>query len=133
VLTERRFDMIREFRAFIDRGSFIDLAVAFVMGAAVTTVITTLVERLLMPLIALAIGQPNFDAIGTFGDDGSIGAVVTSLVNFLLVAFVLFLIVRGYNRLRPPPEPEDVAAADAATEQVLLLREIRDRLTPPPT
>ncbi|MEX2504501.1 MAG: large conductance mechanosensitive channel protein MscL [Egicoccus sp.] len=123
--------MLREFREFINRGNFVDLAVGFVMGVAVTGVVNTIVDRLIMPAIAVAFGQPNFDAIGEFactaeGCAGSVGAVLTALVNFLIIAFVLFLIVRAYNRLQrddpAQPEPE----ADSA--EVLLLREIRDAL-----
>jgi large conductance mechanosensitive channel len=124
--------MLREFREFINRGSFVDLAVGFVMGAAVTGVVNAIVERLIMPLIAVAFDEPNFDSIGQFGCvagegcAGSVGAVVTALVNFLLVAFVLFLIVKAYNRLQrsdpATPEPE------ADPEDVVLLREIRDAL-----
>jgi large conductance mechanosensitive channel len=118
--------VIQEFREFINRGNFIDLAVGFVLGVAVTGVVTTTVERLVMPLIALLVGQPNFDGIGTFGDQGSVGAVLTALVNFLLIAFVLFLIVKAYNRMQrvTPDQPEP----EADPEDVVLLREIRDSL-----
>jgi large conductance mechanosensitive channel len=118
--------VIQEFREFINRGNFIDLAVGFVLGVAVTGVVTTTVERLVMPLIALLVGQPNFDDIGTFGDQGSVGAVLTALVNFLLIAFVLFLIVKAYNRMQrvTPDQPEP----EADPEDVVLLREIRDSL-----
>jgi large conductance mechanosensitive channel len=118
--------VIEEFREFINRGNFVDLAVGFVMGLAVAGVVTALVERLVMPLIALMVGEPNFDAIGTFGDNGSVGAVITAVVNFLLIALALFFIVKAYNRMqrrRPNvPEPE------ADPEEVMLLREIRDAL-----
>ena len=126
--------MIAEFREFINRGSFIDLAVGFVMGVAVTGVVNAFVDRLIMPLIALIFGQPDFDAIGTFGavdpetgmQTGSVGAVLTALVNFLLIAVAVFLIVKAYNRMqrKRPEEPEP----EADPEDVLLLREIRDSL-----
>jgi large conductance mechanosensitive channel len=118
--------VIQEFKEFINRGNFVDIAVGFVMGLAVAGVVTALVERLIMPLIALAVGEPNFDAIGTFGDNGSIGAVITALVNFLLIALALFLIVKAYNRMQrtQPEEPEPEADPD----DVVLLREIRDEL-----
>ena len=124
--------MIQEFREFVNRGSFVDLAVGFVMGVAVTGVVTAIVERLVMPLIALLFGQPNFDAIGQFACEGgvcagSVGAVFTAIVNFLLIALVLFFIVKAYNRLQrsDPEEPEP----EADPEDVVLLREIRDALT----
>lgn len=123
--------MITEFKEFISRGSFVDLAVGFVMGVAVTGVVNAIVERLLMPAIAVLFGQPNFESIGAFACDagecaGSVGAVVTAVVNFLLIAFALFLIVKAYNRLQRqvPDEPEPAADPD----DVVLLREIRDAL-----
>jgi large conductance mechanosensitive channel len=121
--------VIAEFREFINRGNFIDIAVGFVMGAAVAGVVTTLVERLIMPLIALLFGQPDFDAIGTFGDEGSIGAVITALVNFLFIAVALFMIVKVYNRMQR--KDPDEAEPEADPEDVVLLREIRDALRQP--
>ena len=116
--------MIQEFREFVNRGNFVDMAVAFVMGLASAGVVTAVVERLIMPLIALVVGEPNFDAIGTFGENGSVGAVITALVNFVLVGFVLFLVVKAYNRVQGPEVEEP--AGDP--EEIVLLREIRDRL-----
>ncbi|MCC5948952.1 MAG: large conductance mechanosensitive channel protein MscL [Nitriliruptoraceae bacterium] len=127
--------MIAEFREFINRGNFIELAVGFVMGVTVTTVVQAVVNRLIMPAIGLLFGEANFDNLLTFGDAvgedgvpiGSLGAVLTALVNFLLVALVLFLIVKAYNRMQrsEPAEPEP----EADPEDVVLLREIRDALT----
>jgi large conductance mechanosensitive channel len=118
--------VIEEYKEFINRGNFVDLAVGFVMGLAVAGVVTALVERLIMPLIALLVGEPNFDAIGTFGDNGSVGAVITALVNLLVIALALFLIVKAYNRTqrKQPDEPDP----EADPEDVMLLREIRDTL-----
>ena len=116
--------MIQEFREFVNRGNFVDMAVAFVMGLASAGVVTAVVERLIMPLIALVFGEPNFDAIGTFGENGSVGAVITALVNFLVVGFVLFLVVKAYNRAQGP-EVEELAEDP---EEIVLLRQIRDRL-----
>ncbi len=129
--------MIAEFRAFIDRGSFVDRAVGFVMGVAVTTVVQAVVNRVLMPLIGMAFGNANFDTFLTFGEAvgedgvpiGSVGAVITSLINFLVVAMVLFFIVRAYNRFKERREaqaPADEPAPDP--EELVLLREIRDAL-----
>jgi large conductance mechanosensitive channel len=121
--------VIAEFREFINRGNFIDIAVGFVMGAAVAGVVTAFVERLIMPLIALLFGQPDFDAIGTFGAEGSIGAVITATVNFLLISVALFMIVKVYNRMQR--KDPDEAEPEADPEDVLLLREIRDALRQP--
>lgn len=128
--------MIAEFRAFVDRGSFIDLAVGFVMGVAVTGVVQAIVGRLIMPGVGLVFGEANFDRLLTFGtavgDDGvpvgSLGAVLTALVNFLLVAVVLFLVVRAYNRFKARQADQAEEEPAAEPEDLLLLREIRDAL-----
>lgn len=144
-------DMLQEFRDFINRGNVIELAVAFVMGVAFKPVIDRIVDRVVMPLIGVTVGQPNFDTVGTFaceplaasdpsagvvvGDrlcSGSIGAVLTASINFLLIALALFFVVRAYNRFKqrteePGPEPD----APAEPDDVTLLREIRDLLAAP--
>ena len=138
--------MIQEFKEFINRGNVIDLAVAVVLGAAFAPVVSSIVDRVLMPLIGVVVGQPNFDRFGTFacvdGADpatgivtaagavcsGSIGAVLTAIINFLLVGLALFFVVKAYNRLnrqRPVEEPEP----EAEPADIVLLREIRDALT----
>ena len=88
--------MVQEFKEFINRGGVVELAVAFIMGVAFKPIVDAIVERVLMPLIGMIFGQPNFDAIWTFGEltedgipAGSVGAVVTATVNFLLIAFAL--------------------------------------------
>jgi large conductance mechanosensitive channel len=128
---QRRWVVIAEFKEFINRGNFIDLAVGFVMGVAVAGVINTFVERLIMPIIGLIFGEPNFDDVGQFACTngecaGSVGAVITALINFLLVALALFFIIKAYNKLQRtrPDEAEPEAEAD----DVVLLREIRDEL-----
>ena len=121
--------MIAEFKEFINRGNVIDLAVAVVLGAAFAPVIDAIVSRVLMPAIALVVGQPSFDAIGTFGEDGSIGAVITAIVNFVLVALALFVVIKAYNRMqRQSPEQESAPEPQADPDDVVLLREIRDVL-----
>ena len=134
--------MIAEFKEFIARGNMVELAVAFVLGVAFQSVISAITGRVLTPLIAMAFGEPNFDALLTFGQidpetgvpAGSVGAVLTALVNFLLVAIALFLVVKGYNRLKrrqETAEEEAPAEPEPDPEDVVLLREIRDALRGP--
>lgn len=130
--------MLGDFKEFVNRGNFVDLAVGFVMGVAITTVVQALVNRVIMPAIGMIFGESNLDNLLTFGEAvgedgvpiGSFGAVITALVTFLAVALVLYLIVRAYNRLqrRKPDEAEPEAEA----EDIVLLRQIRDALTLPP-
>jgi large conductance mechanosensitive channel len=123
--------MLAEFKEFINRGNFVDLAVGFVMGVAVTGLVQTIVGRLIMPLIGMVFGEPDFDKVLTFGpagEDGapvgSVGAVITATVNLLLIALVLFLIVKAYNRM----QREKIEDPEVEPDDVVLLREIRDEL-----
>lgn len=115
--------MIQEFKEFINRGNLIDLAVAFVLGVAFAGVVTVFTERIVNPIIALLIpGIDDLAGLGTFGENGSIGAFIGAVINFLIVALVLFFVVKAYNRMKrnaPLAEP---------TEEVVLLTEIRDAL-----
>ncbi|MGA7273076.1 MAG: large conductance mechanosensitive channel protein MscL [Acidimicrobiia bacterium] len=125
--------MIREFKEFINRGNIVELAVAFVMGLAFSTVITALVNRIINPLIGLIFSTASLDTWLTFGkiDEatglpaGSVGAFIGALINFVIVAWVMFLVVKAYNRTRPEPEetPEP-----GPSQEVVLLTEIRDSL-----
>lgn len=125
--------MIEEFREFINRGNIVELAVAFVMGLAFSGVVTSLVERIINPLIGLIFNTASLDTWLTFGkiDEatglpvGSVGAFIGALVNFLIIAWVLFLVVKAYNRTRPAPEE---APEPGPSEAVVLLTEIRDSL-----
>jgi large conductance mechanosensitive channel len=130
--------VLKEFRDFINRGNVVDLAVAFVLGVAFKEVIDVLVGRVIMPIIGMIAGEPNFDRLGEFACGevtneageivtqcaGSVGAVLTVALNFVLIAFALFLIVKAYNKFKAAQPEEDVADA----EEVVLLREIRDSL-----
>jgi large conductance mechanosensitive channel len=103
--------MIKEFKAFALRGNLIDLAVAFILGLAFAAVVQALVNAVIMQIIAALIGRPDFSSL-SFEINGTpirYGVFLTALVSFLLIAFVLFLIVRAANRaLQPrgaPAEP----------------------------
>lgn len=126
--------MIQGFKEFIMKGNVIDLAVAVVIGAAFGKVVTSLVEAVLMPLIAALVGSPNFDSFALLtinGNDVKFGVLLTAIVNFLLIAAaVYFAIVLPMNkmiearnrRLGIDPAEEEVS------EDVALLTEIRDLL-----
>ena len=124
--------MIKEFRDFIQRGNLVDLAVAFVMGLAFSSIVNTLVGKVINPLIGMVFDVSSLDALWMFGrideatglQQGSVGAFIGAVVNFLIVALVLFLIVKAYNRFRAKEEE----APAAPPEDTLLLREIRDSL-----
>lgn len=117
--------MLQEFKDFINRGSLIDLAIAVVLATFFAPVITAIVEGVILNLIAAIVGKPNFDSIGLDVGDSRllIGTVITALVNFLIVAFVCFMIVKAVNKMQPPPVEEP-----AGPSETDLLMEIRDQL-----
>jgi large conductance mechanosensitive channel len=120
--------MLNGFRDFLMRGNLIDLAVAFVVGAAFTAVVMSLVDNVLMPLIGKMAGEPNFDSIDVAGIP--IGAFITDLVAFVLIAAaVYFLVVAPYSRILEMRKRGEVDEPEVVEENTLLLREIRDALT----
>ena len=130
--------MISEFKEFAMRGNVIDLAVGVVIGAAFGKIVTSLVEKVIMPPIGLAIGGIDFSKwawtlkAATLDAAGKeipavvigIGDFLNTVIQFVIVAFAIFLVVKAINRVsrRAPPAPA------ATPEDVLLLREIRDSL-----
>jgi large conductance mechanosensitive channel len=119
-------NLLQEFKDFINKGSFIDLAVAVVIGGAVTLVIRSVVDGLINPTIAAIFGEPDLTQVATFTINEaqfSVGLILDAIVNFLAVAVVLFLVVKAYNSFRAKEENE----APVDTE-LSLLTEIRDEL-----
>ena len=132
--------MISEFKEFAMRGNVIDLAVGVVIGGAFGKIVSSLVDNLIMPVIGLLTGGVDFsrwaivlreasvDAAGaevpalTLG----IGEFINAVIQFLIIAFAIFMVIKAINRINRKPEAEPVPAAP--TEEVLLLREIRDSL-----
>lgn len=122
-------NLLNEFKAFLLRGNVIDLAVAFVLGAAFKTVIDSLVADLIMPIIAMLGGEPDFSSLD-FEINNAVfryGAFITSVVSFVIIAAaIFFFVVKPVNmiieRRKKGEEPEDTP------EDILLLREIRDSL-----
>lgn len=119
--------MLKEFREFIARGNVLDLAVAVIMGAAFGAIVTSLVNDIVMPLIGVLLGGINFTGLTlTIGGARILyGNFIQAIVNFLVIAFAVFLVVRMANRVMrkkeaaPPAEP---------APEVQLLTEIRDLL-----
>jgi large conductance mechanosensitive channel len=121
--------MIKEFIKFIQKGNVLDLAVAVIIGGAFGAIVTSLVNDLIMPLVGMIIGGIDFTSLKlTVGEAELLyGNFIQALVNFLIIAFVIFLVVKAFNQFQkkeeaapaPPPEP-------SAEEK--LLAEIRDLL-----
>jgi large conductance mechanosensitive channel len=96
--------MLKEFREFAMRGNVMDLAIAVIIGSAFGKIITSLVNDVLMPFIGLALGGINFSELSIVVGDAVVkwGAFVQSIIDFLLVAFVIFMLVRTLNRFKKP-------------------------------
>ncbi len=128
--------MIKEFREFIMRGNLIDLAVAFGMGVAFKEVVTAFTGRIVSPLIGLIFGIPDLTGVWVFGEideatglpEGSVGAFLEATLDFVIIAFVMFLVVKAYNRARAALEKAEEEAPAEPSEDIVLLREIRDSL-----
>lgn len=128
--------MLKGFKDFIARGNAVDLAVGVVIGGAFGAVVTAVVESVLNPLIAGIFGKPDFTQVGEFTLGGATvqpGAVLTALVNFLLVAAALyFCVVVPMNKLadlrKKEVAAEEAAAAPEPSDEAKLLVEIRDLL-----
>ena len=130
--------MISEFREFAMRGNVIDLAVGVVIGGAFGKIVTSLVDNIIMPPIGLLLGGVDFSDIGwtlrgaTVDAAGEevpavvigIGEFLNTMVQFVIIAFAIFMLVKLINRIHRKPE----AAPAAPSEEVVLLREIRDAL-----
>lgn len=124
-----------EFKEFAMKGNVIDLAVGVVIGAAFGKIVAALVADVFMPPIGLIIGGINFSDLAVrLGTDPTgkpvllkYGDFSQTILEFLIIAFVIFLLVKGINTLKRPPPPAP-AAAPAPTKEELLLTEIRDLL-----
>ncbi len=108
--------MLNEFKAFISKGNVLDLAVGIIIGAAFTAIVTSLVDDLIQPLIGMIIGGIDFSSWGfSIGEAKfAIGNFITAIIKFLIVAWVVFLIVKAVNRMMPkaPPAPPPVGPTD---------------------
>jgi large conductance mechanosensitive channel len=119
--------MIKEFREFAMKGNVVDLAIGVIIGAAFSKIVSSLVDDVITPLIL----KPTLDAFNLKDLDKlrlfntvKIGVFLSSALNFLIVAFILFLIVKTINRFKKKEE----AAPAVTPEEIILLREIRDAL-----
>ncbi|MBL9047198.1 MAG: large conductance mechanosensitive channel protein MscL [Tabrizicola sp.] len=115
--------MLSEFKAFIARGNVLDLAVGVVIGTAFTAIVSGLVDNLINPLIGMIIGGIDFSSIGfSIGDAYfGIGNFINAVIKFLIIAWVVFLIVKAVNKMMPKKEEP---AAPAGPSDNDLLKEI---------
>lgn len=120
---------LKEFKEFAIKGNIVDLAVAVVIGAAFGKIVTALNESIISPIIALVIGKGGMkDFAFTVGNTVfPVGTFIQAIIDFILIALVLFMIIRTINRFKKKEEAAPAAPAPPS-EEVTLLREIRDSL-----
>ena len=139
--------MLKEFKSFAMRGNVLDLAVAVIIGAAFGKIITSFVNDVLMPPIGLLLGNTDFSDLRVILKEGqeavmsgeeivtpavaevaiSYGAFVNTVIDFLIVAFAIFMVIKGFNSMKKKEEVKP-AAPPAPSKEEVLLTEIRDIL-----
>lgn len=135
--------MLKEFKEFAMKGNLVDLAVGFIIGVAFSGLVTSLVNDIIMPIVGVATGgidfsqmyvqlsgvpQPTLDLAREAGATLAYGHFITLVINFIIVAIVLFLIIKAMNRMKRPV----AAAPSAPARQEVLLEEIRNLLAKRP-
>lgn len=123
--------MFAEFRKFIARGNVIDLAVAVILGAAFTAIVTSLTNDIIMPLIGVILGGVDFTTLAIQIGEATVayGHFIQAVINFILIALVLFFMVRAINEMQERLRKEKTPAAPPEpSDEVKLLSEIRDLL-----
>ena len=122
-------DMIDEFKAFINKGDVVTIAVGLIMALYFKSIVDALLAGVIEPIIAAIFGENDFSRIGFWlGDEGdapfvSIGLVIGAIIDFLVVSFILFVMIKAYNRWRGEEEAEE-----SGPTEVELLTDIRDSL-----
>ena len=138
--------MLKEFREFIERGNVIEFAVAFILGLAFNAIVKSLVNDMIIPVVGLitggadftnrfiVLGSGSFDTLAAAREAGvatlNYGVFINTVIEFIIIAFVLLMMVRTYNRFRRKQE-EAPAEPPAPPRQEVLLEEIRDALRSP--
>ena len=125
-----------EFREFAMKGNVVDLAVGVVIGGAFGKIVSSLVDSIIMPVVGVLTGGVNFStlaitiATGAKGEPVLLkyGAFIQSVVDFLIIAFVIFFAIRAINKLKKPPVEAAPAVEPPPPRQEVLLQEIRDLL-----
>jgi len=119
-----RYALLKEFKEFIDNGDLVTIAVGLILALALNDLIGSLTENIIMPIVAAIFGEPNFDELTFSLADTDIfyGRFITALVGFIILAFVLFLMVKAYNKATRKKEE------DPGPSEIDLLTQIRDKI-----
>ncbi|WP_369710347.1 large-conductance mechanosensitive channel protein MscL [Leptotrichia sp. HSP-334] len=123
--------MFKEFKEFISKGNVLDLAVGVIVGGAFGKIVTSLVDDIIMPIIGLIIGGIDFSGLSLKIGEATVkyGMFIQNIVNFLIIAFSIFLVVKAVNKMRRiKPEKEEPPVEPKKSNEEILLTEIRDLL-----
>ena len=124
--------MMKEFKEFISRGNVMDMAVGIIIGGAFTAIVSSLVADIITPIIGMLMGGVDFSSLAVTVGSANLtyGNFIQAIINFLLVAWVLFMIVKAMNKMQRKEEekPAEPEAPAEPPEDIVLLREIRDSL-----
>jgi len=121
---------MKEFKEFISKGSVMDLAVGMIIGSAFTAIVTALVDNIIMPLVGMIIGGHGVEdwsvTVGTA--TLAYGAFIQAIINFIIVGFVLFCIIKSLNKMKSAVGAEEEETPEETPADIELLTEIRDLL-----
>ena len=129
--------MFKEFKEFISKGNVIDLAVGVIIGGAFGKIVTSFVDDMIIPVLGILLGKVNFSTLRVIITPATeskaesailYGNFIQNVVNFLIMAFILFIMIKFINKLRKPKTEEVVATVVEPTKEEKLLAEIRDIL-----
>ena len=124
--------MMKEFKEFISRGNVMDMAVGIIIGGAFTAIVGSLVADIIGPIIGMILGGVNFSELAVQVGEATLtyGNFIQAIINFLIIAWVVFMIVKSMNKMKKKEEekPAEPEAPAEPPEDIVLLREIRDSL-----
>ena len=124
--------MMKEFKEFISRGNVMDMAVGIIIGGAFTAIVGSLVADIIGPIIGMILGGVNFSELAVTVGSAQLtyGNFIQAIINFLIIAWVVFMIVKSMNKMKKKEEekPAEPEAPAEPPEDIVLLREIRDSL-----
>lgn len=117
---------VSEFKEFISKGNVLDLAVGVIIGAAFGKIVSSLTDDIIMPVVGMALGHVDFSNI--IVGPLKIGLFINAVINFLIIAVIIFFIVKGANSINKKPKEVVVIEEPAPSKEELLLTQIRDAL-----
>lgn len=139
--------MLKEFKAFIMRGNVLELAVAVIIAGAFGAIVTSFTNDIIMPPIGAALGHVDFGELAyqltddVLDEEGNVvaegaavryGKFIQKIIDFTIIAFIIFMLVRSYNKMTEEEAAEEAPAPDPGPSEIDLLKEIRDQLAKQP-